>query len=271
MVQPGSPPGASSAGRPSDGVDAIGACGAGDVVAAVLSLSEASSTGDDAGYLDWHLHDHLPEQHRLAGLRHGARFASTPECRAARLAEGGELDAVDHVVTYLFAPPVDVALDAFFALGAALRGAGRMPVSLPSVQVGAWWVDAAVASPAALVGAAVVPWRPATGILLVVEQVAADAPAPGLAALVDVPGVAGAWSLRGSGSCRAPLADTSGYEITLAYLDAPPPEVAERAAPVLRARWAQGSRTPVLAAPFHTVDPAAIGRFLPNQSAEIAS
>jgi len=256
------------AGTPSDSVEAVAACGTGDVVGAVLSLSRASATGDDAGYLDWHLHDHLPEQYRIAGLRHGARFVSTPACRAARLTADDELGPVDHVVSYLFAPPLAPALDAFFDLGAALRAAGRMPVGLPPVQLGGWSVEAMAAAPAAVVGAAVVPWRPSTGILLIIEHVqqrkeaAPGAASPGWAPLVSVPGVVGAWSLHGAPLHRR-LADTSGLEALMVYLDGPPVDVLASAAPILRARWAAGQRVPRLVAPFHAVDPAAVDRYLP--------
>ena len=47
---------------------------------------EIVPVSNHAEYLDWHLHDHLPEQHRLPGLRHGQRWVSTPACRAARAA-----------------------------------------------------------------------------------------------------------------------------------------------------------------------------------------
>lgn len=92
----------STPGLRSDAVRSIAARGNGDVSDMVLALSRRSDVGDDRAYLDWHLFDHLPEQYRLRGIRLGARFVSTPECRNAR-AVGGDLDDVDQGVMYAVA------------------------------------------------------------------------------------------------------------------------------------------------------------------------
>ncbi len=255
-----------SAGRRSDALESIAARGTGDVTDMVLSLSRRSEDGGDRSYLDWHLFDHLPEQYRLSGMRLGARFVSTPECRDARPVHG-ELDDVDHAVAYFFAPPVASALEDFLGLGADLRTAGRMPCSLPRVQVGSWTLESMKASDSGAVGACVVPWIPCTGVLLVIERDGSLPPTTPageqLAALVDVPGVVGAWTWRGRSSSRSELADTTALSATVAYLDRPPTEVASAGAGVLADRWADGSREPLLAAPLHAVDPFATDRYLP--------
>ena len=64
--------------RPSDAEPAIAEFGNGDVAAAVVSMSQRHPDGQDAAYLEWHMLDHLPEQYRLRGLRHGQRWVSTP-------------------------------------------------------------------------------------------------------------------------------------------------------------------------------------------------
>src|SRR5436190_1209036 len=97
----------------------------------VVSLSARSPDGADAAYLAWHGLDHLPEQYSIESLVHGQRWVSTPACRAARAAGDDALEATDHIVQYLFAEPVAPAIDRFFALGAELREAGRMPLRLP--------------------------------------------------------------------------------------------------------------------------------------------
>lgn len=256
----------------SDAVEQIGARGNGDVAEMVLSLSRRSDDGDDGAYLDWHLFDHLPEQYRLSGIRLGARFVSTPECRRAR-PHHGDLDDVDHAVAYFFAPPVAPALEDFFGLGADLYRADRMPCSLPRVQVGAWTLESMTASDHAVVGACVVPWRPSTGVLLIIERDGPPAPSAsssaasadmGLAALLDVPGVVGAWTWRGRSSNHRQLADTAELITTIAYLDRPPAEVALAGADVLADRWVDGRPVPLLAAPLHAVDPFATERYLPD-------
>jgi hypothetical protein len=126
------------AGRTSDEVPAILDSGRGDVAAGVFSMSARSPTGEDARYIEWHLLDHLPEQYRIDGIRHGVRWVSTPACREARALKRGRLDAVDHVVNYLVASPVRRSLDRAYDLMVALDGVDRMPVfRSPQVHVDA--------------------------------------------------------------------------------------------------------------------------------------
>ena len=262
MSEPGPP-------RPSDTEPAIAEFGNGDVAAAVVSMSQRHPDGQDASYLEWHMLDHLPEQYRLRGLRHGQRWVSTPGCRATRAASEPPFDAVDHIVQYLFAEPVDPALDRFFPLGGALRGIGRMPTLLPRVQVGGWTLDGVMAADRVLVGAAVLPWRPARGVYILIERLddastvdPADGPGDRLDGLVDVAGVAGAWCWSGAEPRHDRLESTAGLALTVCYLDEPPIEVAGRLAPELAVRAATG-RTPLLAAPFEIVVPGQWDRHLP--------
>src|SRR5579871_5027779 len=101
------------AGTPSDQLPDVLATGKTDIQVAFISLSAREPGGRDAEYIEWHSLDHRPEQFRLNGLRHALRLVSTPGCRASRAASTSEFDAVDHVMTYLFA-----SADAFPAFGA---------------------------------------------------------------------------------------------------------------------------------------------------------
>lgn len=234
--------------------------GSSDVRIGVLSMSARSPDGDDSRYLRWHGLDHLPEQHRIAGMRSGARWVSTPACRAARAASLDQYDDVDHVVCYLFADRVADGLDTFFALGADLRAAGRMPVRLPLVELAGYVVHGMVAAPRVLVGADVLPWRPSRGVYLLLERGERAAPD----ALLEVPGVAGAWSYEGSDSLHPRLTAVEGVHLTIAYLDDDPAITAERLAVVLADRWSSGGVAPLLAAPFVTVVPWAWDAALPG-------
>ncbi|MFZ6005138.1 MAG: hypothetical protein ACOYXM_14525 [Actinomycetota bacterium] len=234
--------------------------GATDVKIAVVSMSARSTEGNDADYLAWHLLDHLPEQYRIRGLRCGTRWVSTPACRAARAAGDDRYDAVDHVVAYLFAEPLDVSLDTFFALGADLREAGRMPLRLPSIELGGYDLASRIASPRALVGADVLPWRPARGIYLLLEE----GPPVDHEALVGVPGVAGVWSFEGTDLLHSRLAPTSGRSLSICYLDDDPVATSQRLAGPLQERWADGTVRPLLAAPLVAVTPWAWGAALPG-------
>lgn len=234
--------------------------GRSDVQVAVVSMSARSADGRDADYLEWHGLDHLPEQYRIAGLRSGARWVSTGACRAARAASTPPYDRVDHVVAYLFADPVDAALDTFFALGRDLREAGRMPALLPPVELGGYRVADMVAAPRVLVGADVLPWRPHRGVYLLLE----DGTPSSAAGLLEVDGVAGAWTFAGSASLHERLADTEARSLTVLYLDDDPALVGDRLEDPLRARWIAPAVTPLLAAPFVTVTPWAWDAGLPT-------
>jgi hypothetical protein len=231
---------------PSDDAPAVVACGRTNVRVSMVSMSARAPDGSDAAYLAWHGLDHLPEQYRIPGVRLGARWVSTPACRAARAASSARYDAVDHVVQYLFAEPVAESLDAFFALGAALRAARRMAELLPSVELAGYLLDAITASPRVLVGADVLPWRPARGVYLLIEE---DAGVP--ESLLAVPGVAGLWTWSGISGVDARLASTRGQRLTVAYLDDDPVRTAALIADALAAR----ATSALLAAPFQPVVP----------------
>ena len=234
-------------GTPSDEVDAILATGRSGVTTIFVSMSHRHPRGDDAEYLAWHGLDHRPEQYRLATLRSSVRLVSTPSCRAARAASHARLDATDHVMTYFFA---DIAgLPGFSDLGAARRSAGRMPYDvLPPVERGVYSLRETDAAPRIKIGADVLPWWPASGVYLIVEQ--GHATATGLS---DVPGVAGTWSAVAVPADPEVATAEVGQSITFCFLDGDPVATAERLRPVLERRWSDTGVTPLLAAPFHTV------------------
>lgn len=225
----------------------------------MFSMSARSGDGDDARYLEWHGLDHLPEQHRIAGMRSGARWVSTPACRAVRSVQVAPYDAVDHVVAYLFADPVEDGLATFFALGADLRAAHRMPIRLPLVELAGYRLASMASAPRVLVGADVLPWRPSRGVYLLLERGAPTA----IERLLDVAGVAGAWSYDGSSSLHQRLAATDGMHLTVAYLDDDPADVGQTIAEELKGSWSGGHVVPLLAAPFVTVVPWAWDAALP--------
>jgi len=234
-------------GSPSDDVPAVIQTGTGDVRLAVFSLSARSPDGRDDDYVRWHLLDHLPEQHRIDGLRWGQRWRSTAACRAARVASVGPFDATDHVVNYLFAEPLDDALHEFVALGQALHDAGRMPLRLPSLHLGAYQPEAKRAADGILVGADVLPFRPNRGIYLVVERRHAIEPLT-LDGLLTIPGVAGYWRHRGDDDRHPRFASASALAITVIYLHDDPVAVAGSLAAAVETTWRPDSL--LLAGPF---------------------
>lgn len=244
-------------GTPSDDAPDILATGKANITTIYLSMAARHEEGRDADYLEWHVLDHQPEQHRLASLRASMRLVSTPACRAARAASDERYDDVDHVMTYLFSHLA--GLEEFKVLNYAMLDAGRTPYLLPMIERAVYRLDGMVAFPRIKVGADVLPWWPALGVYMLVEQ--GDVPP---ADLTDVPGVGGAWWAAGV-PMGAPYAsaDNSGLQITYYYLDGEPAAMGEALRPVLEKRWADGGVVPLFAAPFYTVVRHDWGRHLP--------
>ncbi len=244
------------AGTPSESLPDVLATGETSAGFVFLSMSARSPEGRDAEYLEWHSLDHRPEQYRLPELRHSLRLVSTPACRAARAASSEAYDAVDHVMNYLF---TDVgAMPGFTALGAALHEGGRMPLRLPSLGYITAGLADRIAAPRAVAGADVIPWRPALGVWLMIEQGHASP-----AALTDLPGVAGVWWYSGVNATGDMPTQCEGLQITYCYLDEDPVAMAPALAAAMQQRWASGEVQGLLAAPFYTVVPFEWGRHLP--------
>jgi len=242
-------------GTPSDEVGAILAAGRGGITTLFVSMSARHPSGEDAEYLAWHGLDHRPEQHRLASLRASLRLVSTAECRRARAASHPRFEATDHVMTYFFA---DRALSGFADLSTALHGAGRVPYLLPVVERGVYSVRETHAAPRIKIGADVLPWWPAQGAYLLVEQ--GDATP---ASLHDVPGIAGTWCAVAVPADPTLTRAESGHRLTFCFLDENPVAVALRLRAVLQQRWTRTGVTPLLAAPFHSVVAREWDRYLP--------
>jgi hypothetical protein len=251
---------------PSDRDEAVVATGRNAVAMAMLSMSARSDDGRDAEYLEWHMLDHLPEQYRLATIRSGQRWVSTPACRAARAASEPPFDDVDHIVQYLFAEPLTEGLRDFFDLGAALHRAGRMPIALPRRHLAAYVPVDRWAAPSRLVGADVLPWRPISGVYLVIDRAGERTGERAEQSLgSDVDGVVGAWRLRGLDDRHARLEPAADLDVTVWYLDGDPVAVGRALADEQAPRWRTAPLQPLLAAAFHAVVPWRWDRALPTQ------
>jgi hypothetical protein len=251
-------------GTPSDEVAEVLAAGDGEITTLFVSMAIRHPDGTDAEYLRWHTLDHRPEQHRLAAVRASLRLVSTPACRSARAIRDGQLDAVDHVMTYFFTDRA--GLRGFNELSTALGDAGRKVALLPPVQRGVYEVQNKAAAPRVKVGSDVLPWLPVRGAYLLVERGSALPPAQA-APLVEVEGVAGVWSAL-SRKVDANLASAPGDQtITYCFLDDDPVATAERLRPVLAARWNEpgddAGIEPLFAAPFFAVVPYEWDRYVP--------
>ncbi|WP_396930661.1 hypothetical protein [Mycolicibacterium sp.] len=239
-------------GSPSDRVDGILANGDGDISTLFVSMARRHPDGTDAEYLRWHTLDHRPEQHRLSAVRASLRLVSTAACRAARAASAEPYDEIDHVMTYFFTAPS--GMEGFLGLSRALGDAGRKLTLLPPVERGVYDVQSRRAADRVKVGAHVLPWWPATGVYVLLERGAAPTDH-----LLDVDGVAGAWTAQPL-DVDARLANApTGQSLTYFFLDDDPVAVADRLQPML----AQRTTEILLAAPFHTIVPHEWDRYVP--------
>ncbi|MEO6717517.1 MAG: hypothetical protein ABIM50_09770, partial [Novosphingobium sp.] len=208
------------AGTPSEQLPDVLATGISDATYVFLSFSSRDPQGRDAEYIAWHSLDHRPEQYRLAALRNSIRLVSTPACRAARAAEAAPYDAVDHIMTYQFAGTA--SMPEFADLGAALDRGGRMAHRLPSVTYLTASRAGMLAAPRAVAGADVIPWRPALGVYVLIEQ-GDRSPEE----LLDAPEVAGIWWWQGSPDPSGMGKNCEGLQVTYCFLDEDPVACAE--------------------------------------------
>ena len=228
-----------------------------------FSFTEITDPAAHRAYNAWHQLDHLPEQLPLAGVVWGQRWVSTPACRTARAVDGDRLAPVHYMTLYLMTDPVPQTLAAFARLGEQLRRQGRFFAERHSHLSGPFDAVAATAAPRVLVSAAAVPYRPGTGVYVVVDEAATDEPddddrwraPPDHGTVVAVDGVAGVWSFasrRGDEGRWRP----GRYRITVCFLDADPLEVAASLGPMFSSPPARtGAPETVFAGPFEIVTP----------------
>jgi hypothetical protein len=242
-------------GTPSDEIAAVLAIGRANVSLLTVNMSARHPDGRDADFLRWHTYDHRPEHYRIPGLRGSLRLVSTPQCRAARTRSDSHYDSVDHVVTYLFSDATSVKTGV--ALSASLRAEGRMPYALPAIERGDYRLDGMRAAPRIKIGADVLPWWPARGVYMLLEQGLAPADA-----LVEIPGVGGAW--WGSTEVQTASPDAADrLQVTYCFLDDDPVATASRFPAALERRWSTSRLVPRLAAPFYTVMGYDCDRYVP--------
>ena len=236
-----------------------------------FSMSSAPLSGDEDGYLRWHLLDHLPEQYSIPGIRLATRWRADDACVAARLAASEALAPVRHAVGYFMTEPVGETLTAFARLGRRAAELGRYPEPATSHLLGAFHLQEGVAAPRVLVSGEALPFRPHRGVVLLVEAIGdGDVSAwarwhhiEHLPALLQAPGVAGAYVFRsstllGTGADQGerfgvPMWNPGQRFVTVVYVDDDLLSTARALEPLLRSRWDSGAVTPELAAPFRSM------------------
>jgi hypothetical protein len=231
------------------------------VSAGVFSLTPASPPDDDGSYLRWHLLDHMPEQYSLPGIVHGQRWTADGDYPDHRIVATPPLDDLGGVVNYLLGEPVQQTYDDFLALGAHLADVGRYPQRRRSLELRLLELLRCDAAPSALVSPEVVPFRPHRGVVLILEEIASE---PGewldwlvathLPELLDMPGVAGAWTYRSTDRWQVQDNWLRTPQLgTVVYLDDDPLAVTRALASLVEQRWASGAVRPVFAGPLRTM------------------
>jgi hypothetical protein len=231
----------------------------GKVRVGFFSFTEVTDPGAHRSYNEWHQLDHLPEQLPLRGVAWGQRWVSTPACRRARAVDGALLAPVHYLTLYLMTDPVAQTLDDFLALGTELRRIGRFHQQRRSHLSGPFDVVWARASPRVSISAAALPYRPNTGVYVVVEEAGSVSvlqgdPVAAGEAWVEKDGVAGVWVFTGSAHGFGRW-NPGPRRITVCFLDGTPLDVADTLGPLVRAVPGGSSSQVVFAGPFETVVP----------------
>jgi hypothetical protein len=232
------------------------------VKAAFFSFTPPTDPNDDGSYLRWHLLDHMPEQYQLPGIQLALRYIADGEYLDRRIAATGPLDHVGNVVNYLVGDPVQQTHDDFMALGGRLAEIGRFPEVRPSLQLRMPALQRWYASPQALIGADVVPFRPHRGVVVIVEQpVHEDVSSwqkwlhtDHYPALLSTRGTAGAWMYGSTDTWKLHLTTQGEPQYTtVIYLDDDPLATTKALTPLLEERWRSGAVVPLFAGPLRTM------------------
>lgn len=197
----------------------------GRVEVGFFSFTEVPA-GKHHDYNAWHQLDHLPAQHVLDGIARGDRWVCTPASRAAAPVLHAELGRAQYLTLYLMSEPLARTLTGFRQLAVDLRAEGRFFADRESHRFGAWRVTGRWAARRVLVDAVVVPWRPASGVVAVVEPSAASPSSLGdleqLEQLEQLEGVAGAWRFDRDPELHHDSWVTADERITVAWIDGDP-------------------------------------------------
>lgn len=215
---------------------------------AFFSFAQLTDPSFHRSYNEWHQLDHRPENLALDGVAWGDRWRKLDEYGAVTEGDAEFTDA-NYVAMYWFRPPVDQAVAAWDALGEASFQWGRGPL-IPAVKrplLAFFKPVKGYAAARALVSPEVLPYRPNRGLYVTLthsaEPHSLDTHASYtredrelIPALLDVDGVAGAWTFSYSHPQRhsslpfdaSPEQSPGSMRIRLVYLEEDPAIVAPK-------------------------------------------
>jgi hypothetical protein len=167
-----------------------------------FSFTEVTDPSAHEAYNAWHQLDHLPEQFTLDGINFGRRWVRSPRCAAAEDAGGPLLERFHYMTLYLLRDRA--VLPEFYALGKRLYDEDRFFAARKALLSGPFEVTGRWAAPRVAISPGAVPFRPCTGVYVVVGP-----PVDG-EALIGHEGVAGAWQFAQPEKSR---------HVTVAFVD----------------------------------------------------
>jgi hypothetical protein len=237
-----------------------------------LSFTRIPDPARHRDYNAWHQLDHRPENLALAGVLHGERWVRCPACAAAGPPPADLLAGLHYVNAYWFADPAEASIREWQELAERSVDLGRRPdLRWAQRQLMGFFDQLGTAvSPRLPLSAAALPFRPALGAYVSVEDVAEPRSASAsdrhrwhrqvrLPRLLAVSGVAGASDLASRGTTLdpqpeatttvllSPAAERGRVRVLLAFLDEDPvsmaPALAQAEAEVERVAPAHPVRT----------------------------
>ncbi|OMC29734.1 hypothetical protein A5739_15480 [Mycobacterium colombiense] len=157
-------------------------------------------------YNEWHQLDHRPENLALPGVAWGDRWARTAECRAESNAVADQAET-DYVAMYWFRDPVERSVQEWEQLGVDSFEWGRGPMitGVRRTLLAFFRPVKGYAASSSLVAPEVIPYRPNRGLHLTLTRFAEPFGLDThghhrwedrvlIPELLDIPGVAGAWT-----------------------------------------------------------------------------
>lgn len=238
---------------------------------------------EHAAYNRWHQLDHRPENLALPGVVWGDRWARTAELKELSPGADAQHAGTDYVAMYWFRQPLTEAVAAWDRLGEDSFQWGRGPL-IPGVTrnlLGFFRPVKGYAAPSALVSPEVLPLRPNRGLHVTLTRYAdshggatharhAWEDRALIPALLDVEGVAGAWTFSFSHHQQHSTLPMGGaaddgpgsLRVRLVYLEDDPAAMAPRLQQAEDALAARGAGDPapeaaqvLLSSPVRTIIP----------------
>ena len=167
-----------------------------------FSFTEVTDPSAHEAYNAWHQLDHLPEQFTIDGVCFGQRWVRSPQCSAVEAATSDRFDPFHYMTLYLLRDEGVIA--PFMDLGKQLYEADRFFAARRAVLSGPFDIAGQWSAPRVAVSPGAVPFRPSHGVYVVVG------PAIDGEAVVEHPGVAGAWQFVDTATAR---------HVTVAFVD----------------------------------------------------